>query len=180
MTTAKAKAKAKSKSKAKAVPKQRSRKKQIEEESNAFDLPPPPGQETLGRFFHVPPPHPRPGTGAGATGDENSSSSSSSSGSPSQKEDVPELIFEDAADDLLPSQHSSSVAPGSPDETVSGQTFINLDGAIDSMDLVKSFDSMFRFAERHVARVERVLSYQTQPSFWCDAWTADDALTNIH
>ena len=128
---------------------------------NPFELPPPEGQKSLGQYFHI---EPAASTDADAAdtdkdkeqtkqeveGTDRQSSSSSSSSSSTSELDA-KLTFHSLDDDFdIPSPSQDTV----PQEVEA--TYIATDGATDS---VRSFDSMFRFAQRHVDRVERFLTY---------------------
>jgi hypothetical protein len=129
-------------------------RKEIAKDENPFDQPPPPGQENLGQFFHIVAPVKKPnneesGNEAGKEGKSGSPSSSSSSSDSSSKasEQMARLVFENATDDFDVGATDSEPIDATPVNVSVDRTLEN----------VKDFDSMFRFAERHVARVESFL-----------------------
>ena len=129
--------------------------KEIAKDENPFDQPPPPGQENLGQFFHIVAPVKKPnneesGNEAGKEGKSGSPSSSSSSSSDSSSkasEQMARLVFENATDDFDVGATDSEPIDATPVNVSVDRTLEN----------VKDFDSMFRLAERHVARVESFL-----------------------
>ena len=146
-------------------------------EYNPFEHPPPEGQESLGQYFHVVPAAPSDDADAHAADaekdkdqentepkrtDGQASSVSSSPSSSSSSASEPEAML---TSHTLDDDFDISSPPDSVPQDVEA-TYIATDGATDN---VRSFDSMFRFAERHVDRVERFLTYSIEPcvSTWC-------------